>query len=82
MSSKLRDNVVYNKPDNRIMVKTEGNLIYIICHKEEQQEHVVKRMTTDTCYLSDYEEWDEDEDMKWILTFKVLDEFDKKPELN
>ena len=39
-------------------------------------------MTTDMCYLSDYEEWDEDEDMKWILTFKVLDEFDKKPELN
>jgi hypothetical protein len=39
-------------------------------------------MTTDTCILSDYEEWDEGDDMKWILTFKVLDEFDKKPELN
>ena len=32
------------------------------------------RMTTDTCFLSDYEEWDEDEDMKWILTFKVFDD--------
>jgi hypothetical protein len=39
-------------------------------------------MTTDTCFLSDYEEWDEDDDMKWILTFKILDEFDVKPELN
>ena len=76
MSSKLRDNVVYNKPDNRIMVKTEGNLIYIICHKEEQQEHVVKRMTTDTCVLESYEHW---EDETVILTFRVLDEYEKIP---
>ena len=31
---------------------------------------------------SDYEEWDDDEDMRWILTFKILDEFDIKPKLN
>ena len=32
--------------------------------------------------LVDYEEWDDDEDMRWILTFKILDEFDIKPKLN
>ena len=26
--------------------------------------------------------WDEDEDMKWILTFKVFDESEKFPEKN
>ena len=70
----MRDNVVYNKHDNQVMVKTDGDLIYIICHKEEQQDNVVKRMTTDNCLLESYEEWDEGEDRKWILTFRVLDE--------
>jgi hypothetical protein len=40
------------------------------------------RMNTDTCFLSDYEEWDEGEDMKWILTFKVTDENEQLPEKN
>ena len=78
----MRDNVVYNKWDNEVMVKTSGEYIYIICHNEEQVEPVMNRMNTDTCILSDYEEWDEDEDMKWILTFKVLDDFEQLPEKN
>ena len=78
----MRGDAVYNKYDNRVMVKTDGEYIYIICHNEEQVEPVMNRMTTDTCFLSDYEEWDEDEDMKWILTFKVLDDLDQLPEKN
>ena len=78
----MKDNAVYNQPDNGVMVKTNGDMIYIICKDEEQVQPVMNRMTTDTCMLSDYEEWDEGDDMKWILTFKILDEFDKKPELN
>jgi hypothetical protein len=78
----MKDNAVYNQPDNGVMVKTNGDMIYIICKDEEQVQPVMSRMTTDTCILSDYEEWDEGDDMKWILTFRVLDEFDKKPELN
>jgi hypothetical protein len=40
-------------------------------------------MTTDTCKLSGYEEWDDDEDKKWILTFAVVsDEYTLDPELN
>ena len=82
MSWQPKDNTVYNQWDNQVMVKTNGDMIYIICKDEEQVQPVMNRMTTDTCILSDYEEWDEGDDMKWILTFRVLDEFDKKPELN
>ena len=78
----MKDEAVYNQWDNEVMVKTNGDMIYIICKDEEQVQPVMSRITTDTCILSDYEEWDEGDDMKWILTFKVLDEFDKKPELN
>jgi len=79
---KLRDDTVYNRADNLVYVKSEGDLIYVICNKESQQDKVVERMTTDNCLLESYEEWDEDDDMKWILTFKILNEFDVKPELN
>ena len=78
----LKDNTVYNRADNLVYVKSEGDLIYVICNKESQQDMVVERMTTDNCVLDSYEEWDEDEDMKWILTFRVLDEYDMKPNLN
>ena len=78
----MKDNTVYNKADNKVYVKTNGDLIYVICNKESQQETVVKRMTTDNCMLEHYEEWDEGKDKKWILTFRVLDDFELKPEHN
>ena len=78
----LKDNTVYNHADNQLYVKSEGNKIVVICSKESQQEQVIKRMTTDNCILDYYEEWDEGDDMKWILTFKVLDEYELKPDLN
>ena len=79
---KLKDNAVYNHADNQVYVKSEGDRIIVICSKESQQEQVIKRMTTDNCILDYYEEWDEGDDMKWILTFKVLDEYELKPDLN
>ena len=78
----MRENIVYNNPDNEVMVRTNGDYIYIICKEEEQVHPVMERMTTNTCFLSDYEEWDEGEDMKWILTFKVTDEYEQLPEKN
>jgi hypothetical protein len=39
-------------------------------------------MTTDNCILESYEVWDEGDDMKWVLTFRVLDEYESKPNLN
>ena len=78
----MKDNTVYNRPDNKVFVKTNGDLIYVICNKESQQEKVINKMTNDNCILESYEEWDEGDDMKWILTFKILDEYEVKPELN
>ena len=78
----LKDNTVYNRPDNKVMVKTNKDYIYIICPTEDQVQPVMDKMNTDTCYLADYEEWDEGEDMKWILTFKVTDDSELRPELN
>ena len=75
----MRDDVVYNKCNNSVMVKTAGDLIYIVCHKEEQQEKVIQKMTTDNCLLESYEVW---EDEKIILTFRVLDNYEITPELN
>ena len=81
--SAVKPDIIYNKPDNEVMVKTDGNMIYIICNKEEQTDKVVSKMTTDHCKLVNYEEWDEDEDRKWILTFFVTgDEYTIKPQLN
>ena len=78
----MRDNIVYNGPDNEVMVRTNGDLIYIICNKESQQDIVVKKMINDNCMLESYEVWDEGDDMKWILVFRILDKFDIKSELN
>ena len=78
----MKDNTVYNHPENEVLVKTNGDLIYIICNKESQQDIVIQKMVNDNCILESYEEWDEDDDMKWILVFRILDEYDIKPELN
>ena len=75
----MKDNVIYNQSDNQVIVKTNGDLIYIVCNKEEQQETVVKRMTTDNCILENYEVW---EDEQVILTFRVLDDYEITPKLN
>ena len=79
----LKENRVYNHADNIVYVKTNGNSMYIICKSEDQMDKVVKRMTNDNCKLSGYEEWDEDEEKKWVLTFDVaLDEQIFKSNMN
>ena len=78
----LKENTVYNYPENEVLVKTNGDLIYIICNKESQLDIIVKKMINDNCMLESYEVWDEGDDMKWILVFRILDEFDIKSELN
>ena len=78
----LKDNTIYNRANNEVYVKSEGDLIYVICNKESQQDIDVQKMTTKNCILDSYEEWDEGDDTKWILIFKILDGFDTKPKLN
>ena len=81
--SEVKPNITYNKHDNEVMVRTDRNFIYVICKKEHQTDSVVERLTTPQCKLVSYEEWDEDEDKRWILTFFVSpDEYEITPELN
>ena len=81
-SQYMKDDVVYNRPENIVMIRSQENKIVVVCKDEDQVQPVMDRMNTDTCYLADYEEWDEGEDMKWILTFKVTDEYEQLPEKN
>ena len=78
----MKDNTVYNHSNNEVLVKTNGDLIYIICNKESQQDIVVNKMINDNCMLESYEVWDEGDDMKWIITFRLLDNYELKPDLN
>ena len=58
----MKDDITYNRPNNDVMVRSDGDLIYVICSKEKQQKQVIKRMCTDSCVLEHYEEWDDDDD--------------------
>ena len=78
----MKENTVYNQYDNQVYVKTDGDKINIICNKENQMQKVISKMSNDDCIFEGYEEWDEDEDMKWILTFRVLDEYENYPDIN
>ena len=77
----MKPDKIYNNADNLVYVKTEGDAIYIVCNNEDQVETVVKKMTTRNCALKNYEEWDEGEDKKWILSFFV-DDFPEEKQLN
>ena len=72
--NRFKDEAVYNHANNLVMVRSHGNMIYVICHREEQIQQVVSRMTTDYCIFHEYEEWDEEEDKKWIVTFRILED--------
>jgi len=68
--------------DNKILVRAHDDKIMIICNNESQQKTVINQMVNDKCIFEGYEEWDEGKDMKWILTFRLIDEMEKKPYLN
>tara|TARA_Y100001949_G_C15761010_1_gene232178 strand:+ start:278 stop:514 length:237 start_codon:yes stop_codon:yes gene_type:complete len=78
----MKENTVYNHLDNLVYVRSNKDYINIICHEEEQVQKVMDKMSTDNCILSEYEEWDDDSDTKWLLTFKILDEFETYPDYN
>ena len=80
--SKMRSNAVYNHWDNLVYVRTNGDTIHVICHKEEQMDAVNERFHGTGNEFVGYEEWDEGEDKKWIMTWKVPQEYDKLIEYN
>ncbi len=63
----MKDNTIYNRPDNEVLVKTEDGKLYIVCHMEKQMQTVIDKMTTDDCKLVEYEEWDG----QYLMTFEV-----------
>ena len=78
----MKENTVYNQYDNAVYVKTDGDKINIICNKENQMQKVISKRTNRDCIFEGYEEWDDGDDRKWILTFRILSEFELKPDLN
>jgi len=73
----MRDNVIYNHADNQVYIKTDGDKTIIICNTEKQMEQVMDRMSSNHIFI-EYEEWDEDDDKKFIVTFLL----EKTTELN
>ena len=79
----MKSDKLYNHADNMIYIKGDGDFINVICNSEKQMDQVVKRMTTDTCKLTGYDEWDDEEDKKWILEFLVCDsKYEIRPDYN
>ena len=73
----MKDNVIYNHADNQVYIKTDGDKTVIICNTEKQMEQVMDRMSSNHIFI-EYEEWDEDDDKKFIVTFLL----EKTTELN
>ncbi len=39
----MKDNIIYNKPDNKLMIRTNGKEIHIICNTESQIQKVIEK---------------------------------------
>jgi len=68
-----RNHRLYIEADNMIYVKSDGNKLFIICNNMKQVDSVQKKMHKYGNIMTEFEEWDEDEDKKYIITFKVRD---------
>lgn len=69
-----------SKKASWVHCSVEGNLIKVICHKQSQQETVIKNLTEPgNVIFEGYEVWEDD---TTILTFRVLQYEDLKPALN
>ena len=69
----MKDERLYNEADNLMYVKSENNKIFIICNDMSQVDMVQKKMHKHGNLMTYFEEWDEGEDRKYIVTFKVRD---------
>ena len=64
---------LHNEADNLMYVRSQGDNIFIICNDMEQVDSVQRKMYKRGNLMIDFEEWDEDKDKKYIITFKVRD---------
>jgi hypothetical protein len=69
----MKKEIVYNDSDNMIYVKSQNDKIFIICNDMDQVDSIQKKMHKSGNLMTYFEEWDEGEDRKYIVTFKVKD---------
>ena len=74
----MKSDVVYNQADNKVFIKNNGEEIVVICDTETKLQHVQKKFHEAGNRIIEFEEWDEGEDKKYIVTFAV----DEEPVLN
>jgi siroheme synthase (precorrin-2 oxidase/ferrochelatase) len=74
----IKSDTVYNQADNKVFIKSNGEEIVVICDTEEKLQHVQKKFHEAGNSIIEFEEWDEGEDKKYIVTFSV----DEEPVLN
>ena len=70
----MKSDVVYNQADNKVFIKSNGEEIVVICDTEEKLQHVQKKFHESGNSIIEFEEWDEGEDKKYIVTFVVAEE--------
>tara|TARA_B100000959_G_scaffold194662_1_gene203577 strand:- start:65 stop:289 length:225 start_codon:yes stop_codon:yes gene_type:complete len=70
----MKSDVVYNQADNKVFIKSNGEEIVVICDTDEKLQHVQKKFHEAGNSIIDFEEWDEGEDKKYIVTFAVAEE--------
>ena len=69
----MKNNTLYNEANNMIYVKSQNDKIFIICNDMDQVDSIQKKMHKSGNLMTYFEEWDEGEDRKYIVTFKVRD---------
>ena len=70
---KIKENTIYNDADNLIYIRSHKDKIFIICKDMKQVDEVQKRLHEAGNIMIDFEQWDEDIDMKYIMTFQLID---------
>ena len=70
----MKSDVVYNQADNTVFIKSNGEEIVVVCDTEEKLQHVQKKFHESGNSIIDFEEWDEGEDKKYIVTFAIAEE--------
>ena len=70
----MKSDVVYNQADNKVFIKNNGEEIVVICDTETKLQHVQRKFHEAGNSIIEFEEWDEGEDKKYIVTFAVAEE--------
>ena len=70
----MKSDTVYNQADNKVFVSTNGEKIVVVCDTDQKLQHVQKKFHEAGNSIIEFEEWDEGEDKKYIVTFSVDEE--------